>query len=252
MQKAEIELKLYGPREAISTVTKALKLNRKNSEYYNRIGSYYESSGYADSAIFMYNIAIKYAKTDTIKYAYILNRGTAKTSKRDFVNAKTDYESVLEFNPNDIGTLNNIAHVYRELGMSNKGIQSLKKIIQLDSSFVGSYLNLGFCYSEMDSLKQALYYFNFALKLDPKEAVAYNNRGHLYYKLKNYAAALKDINYSISLYPTNSYAYRNLALVYLATNKTYEACETLKFAKDYEFEKRYGDEVNILISKHCK
>ncbi len=252
LSKAEIELRLFGPREAISTVYQAIKLNRKNSEYYNRIGSYYDSFGYADSAIYMYNIAIKYAINDTIKYAYILNRGTAKKTKRDFEGAKKDYEDVLKFNPKDIATLNNIAPIYRELHMREKGIQSLKKILSIDSTFIGTYVNLGFSYSEMDSLDLALKYFNYALKLNPKEALVYNNRGHIYYKQKNYTAALKDINYSISLYPTNSYAYRNLALVYLATNKIYEACETLKYAQYYEFEMRYGGEVNDLIKKHCQ
>jgi tetratricopeptide (TPR) repeat protein len=252
IQKAEIELKLYGPSEALSVIFKAMHLNRKNSEFYNRAGIYYESAGVTDSAIYMYNLALKFAKDDTTKYAYILNRGTAKASKRDFEGAKLDYEKVLEFNPNDIGTLNNIANVYRELKMPNKGINSLKRIIEIDPTFIGPYINLGFAYLQLDSLDLSIKYFDEALKIDPKEALVYSNRGNVYYKQKKYSAALKDINYSISLYPTNSYAYRNLALVYIATNKMSEACETLKFAEYYGFEQRYGDEVKTLRAKHCK
>jgi tetratricopeptide (TPR) repeat protein len=252
IQKAEIEFKLYGPTEALSVIFKAMPLNRKNSEFYNRAGIYYESGGIADSAIYMYNMAIRYAKSDTIKYAYILNRGTARAGHRDFEGARVDYEKVLEFNPNDIGTLNNIANVYRELKMPNKGIESLKKIIKIDPSFIGPYINLGFAYLQLDSLDLSIKYFDEALKIDPNEALVYSNRGNVYYKLKNYSAALKDINYSISLYPSNSYAYRNLALVYIATNKMSEACETLKFADYYGFEQRYGDEVKNLRAKHCK
>lgn len=252
IQKADIEFKLYGPRDAISTILKAIPLNRKKAEFYNRAGTYYESGGIIDSAVYFFNLAIKYALSDTLKNAYLQNRGAAKIANRNFEGAKIDFEKVLEFNPNDIVVLNNVANVYDELGQKNKAISTLKKIIVIDPAFIGTYINLGFSYTEMDSLDLAIQYFNHALTLDPKEPVVFNNRGYAYYKQRNYSAALKDINYSISIYPTNSYAYRNLALVYIATNKKSETCETLSFAKRYGFEQQYGDEVNLLIEKHCK
>lgn len=252
LQKADIEFKLYGPRDAISVVLNALPKHRKNSEYYNRAGTYYESGGMIDSAVYMYNMAIKYAVGDTLKYMYLQNRGAAKIGNRNFVGAKEDLEKVLAFNPKDIATLNNIANVYDELGEKNKAIHTLKKIIEISPEFVGTYVNLGFCYTEMDSIDLGIKYFNHALTIEPKDGVIYNNRGYAYYKQKNYSAALKDINQSISLYPTNSYAYRNLALVYIATNKMSEACETLNYAIRYGFEQQYGDEVNQLLKKHCK
>jgi tetratricopeptide (TPR) repeat protein len=252
LQKADIEFKLYGPRDAISVVLNEIPKHRKNAEYYNRVGSYYESGGMIDSAVYMYNMAIKYAVGDTLKYMYLQNRGAAKIGNRNFVGAKEDLEKVLAFNPNEIATLNNIANVYDELGEKNKAISTLKKIIQINPDFVGTYVNLGFCYTEMDSIDLGIKYFNHALTIEPKDGVIYNNRGYAYYKQKNYSAALKDINHSIELYPTNSYAYRNLALVYIATNKMSEACETLNYAIRYGFEQQYGDEVNTLLKKHCK
>ncbi|MES2131897.1 MAG: tetratricopeptide repeat protein [Bacteroidota bacterium] len=252
LAKADIEFKLYGPREAIKTSLAAIAVNRKNSECYNRAGMYYNSAGINDSAVYFYNLAIKFAANDTTKHMYILNRGTAKNDVRDFDGAKADYEIALQFNPNDIATLNNIAAIYSELGMQQKGIAALKKIISIDKTFIGPYVNLGFIYSELDSLDLSISYFDKALLINAQDPLTYSNRGHVYYKKGNYNAALKDINYSISLYPTNSYAYRNLALVYIATKKRSEACDALKYAVDYGFEKMYGDEVNELIKKHCK
>lgn len=252
LQKADIQFKLSGPGDALKIVKSAMLLDKKNSEPYNRAGSYYDSWGMADSAISMYNQAIKLAKNDTIKHSYILNRGTAKVSTRDFESAVKDYEMVLAFSPKDIGALNNIASCYGELGRNDKSIESLKKIIQIDPGFLGSYINLGFTYSDLDSLDLSLNYFNQAIQLDPKEPVAYNNRGNVYYKKGDYPNALKDINLSISMYPTNAYAYRNLALVYIAMNKMREACSALVYANDLGFEQRYGPEVGDLINKHCK
>lgn len=175
IQKADIEFKLYGYRDAISTILKAIPLNRKKAEFYNRAGTYYESGGIIDSAVYMFNLAIKYALNDTMKNAYLQNRGAAKIANRNFEGAKIDFEKVLEFNPNDIVVLNNVATVYDELGQKNKAISTLKKIIRIDPTFIGTYINLGFSYTEIDSMDLAIQYFNHALTLDPKEAVVYNN-----------------------------------------------------------------------------
>ncbi|MFZ4400425.1 MAG: tetratricopeptide repeat protein [Bacteroidales bacterium] len=252
LRQAEIEFNLTGPSEAIKIIRSAILLNKKESEPYNRAGTYYSSAGITDSAIAMYNYAIKFAKNDTLKNAYISNRGAAKYSNRDFEGAVIDFENVLIFNPEDIGALLNASSGYSELGMVNKAIDALKKIIAIDPGFIGSYGNLGFIYSELDSLDLALKYFNKVSELDPNDAVNYNNRGNNYYKKGDYINALKDINLSIKMYPSNSYAYRNLALVYIAMNKINEACTALSFANDYGFEKQYGTEVSELIKKHCK
>ncbi|MGE0637515.1 MAG: tetratricopeptide repeat protein [Bacteroidia bacterium] len=252
MQKAQIVFNLHGLHEAIEALKSAEKINPEQTEIYNRAGMYYQSAGKVDSAITNYDKGIRLAKSDTLKMMYLTGRGTTKGRFRDFEGALKDFEAVLSFNPNDAAVLNNIAPVYRSLGMTDKAILALKKLIQLDSTFVGPYVNLGFTYSKIDSLDLALHYFNKALKIDPAEATTYNNRGHIYYKMGNYDKAFADINKSISLYPANSYAYRNLALVYLATNNNKEACLTLQYAEEYGFEKQYGPEVKELIAKHCK
>ena len=252
LEKAEIEFNLTGPREALKVVESAILLDKTSSEPYNSAGRYYQSGGIADSAIIMFNLAIKYAKNDTIKNSYIMNRGVAKSSVRDYKGAVEDMEISLAFNPNSISTLNNIAACYNELGMKDKGIMALKKIITLNPKFIGTYVNLGFIYSATDSLDLAIDYFNKAHEIDPTDAITLNNRGYVYYKKGDYKNALSDINLSIRLYPTNSYAYRNLALVYIAMQKTSEACTALNYARDYGFEARYGPEVSELLAKHCK
>jgi tetratricopeptide (TPR) repeat protein len=251
-QKASIQFELNGPREAIDIIQSAIKLDKKNAEGYNRAGTYYNSGGIADSAIIMFDLAIKYAKTDTIKYSYLMNRGVAKLGKRDFKNAVKDFDVVLAFDPNNLGALMNISSCYGELGRSVECIATLKKVIAMDPTFDGSYGNLGFMYSDMDSLDLAIYYFNKQLELVPTDPVAFNNRGYVYYKKADYASALSDINFSIKAYPTNSYAYRNLALVYIALRKINEACAALSYADSYGFEKRYGPEVSQLLEKYCK
>ncbi len=252
LKKSEIEFKLYGPMVSIQTLKDVLKTNKNFAEAYNRAGTFYSSAGYADSAIMMYNLALKYTSNgDSLKYYYLSNRGTAKAAIRDFAGAAKDYEKVLAFNPTDIATLNNISEIYDEMEMKDKAIITLKKIITLDSTFIGPYVNLGFIYAKIDSLKLSIDYFGKALAIDPNEALVYSNRGNTYYKMGEYDKALDDINYSIRLYPTNSYAYRNLALVHIATKNIKDACTALNFAVFYGFEERYGPEVSELLKKYC-
>lgn len=252
LKKAEIEFQLYGLRTAIETVNKAIRLDPKASEPFNRAATYYQLSGRIDTSLVLFDKAIGLAKTDTIKFSYIMNRGTAKAAHRDFEGARQDYEQVLQFDPEDIGTLNNIASVYRQLDMVDKAIMTLKKVIFIDSTLIGPYVNLGFTYSNLDSLDLAIKYFDLASLIDPDQSLVYNNRGYVYYKKGEYSKALENINRSISLYPTNSYAYRNLALVYIKQNKMREACNALHFAMRYGFTEMYGTEVEELIDKNCK
>jgi len=252
LKKAEIATALHDPHLTIGCIKKAIEIDSTKSEPYNRAGSFYESLAVADSSICMYNKAIKLATSDTLKFYYLQNRGSVKAKTRDFEGARIDLERVLEFDANDLGALNNIAPVYRQLNMPNKAIDCLEKVISLDSSWVGPYINLGFAYSALDSFDLAIAFFNQALVLEPDQPLVYSNRGHTYYKIGEYGKAINDINKSISLYPTNSYAYRNLALVYLALDGKNEACNALDYASYYGFTVRYGNEVDELIVEHCK
>lgn len=251
-KKAKIQFELTGPLDAINILKYAISINSENQEVYNRLGIYYKSAGMADSAIIMYDQAIYYAKNDSSKYDYILNRGSAKASKQDFDEAIKDYERVLNFNPEHIAALNNISRVYQQNGMFEKSIECLEKIISIDDSIIWSYVNLGFIYSKLENFDVAIEYFDKAAIIDPNEALIYSNRGYAYFKKLNYSKAIEDINLSLKLYPTNSYAYRNLALVYIAMDKISEACNALNFANKYGFEKRYGSEVMDLMNDYCE
>ncbi|HET6225366.1 MAG TPA: tetratricopeptide repeat protein [Bacteroidia bacterium] len=252
ISKSDIQFQLTGPLESIKTLKEGLIKNERKSQLYNRLGTYYDSGGMSDSSILMYDKAIEYAETDTLKNYFISNRGAAKTGMRDFEGAIHDFETALLFDPNNLGALNNVATCYAELNMIEKSIRNLKRIIRLDSTFAGAYGNLGFIYSKLDSFDLAVANFNKALQLDCRDALGYNNRGYVYYKIGDYQSALRDVYHSINLYPSNSYAYRNLALVYIAQGNMKEACTALGYALNYGFEGRYGSEVSELLKQYCR
>lgn len=250
--RSEIVYHLAGPKEAIKVINAAIELDPNNPEPYNRASSFYESIQRINVAINMLDSAIYHAEDDSAKFVYLANRGSMKCKSHDLIGARIDLEMVLAFTPNDLVVLNNIAPVYRQLGLTDKAIECMKKAIEIDKTFIGPYNNLGFIYSSIDSFDQSINYFNKVLAIDPDEPLAYNNRGYSYYRLGEYRKAMKDIKKSIDMYSSNSYAYRNLALVYIAQNRMQDACEALNTALSYGFTKLYGPEVKELFDKYCQ
>ncbi|MEO8760464.1 MAG: tetratricopeptide repeat protein [Bacteroidia bacterium] len=250
--KANLDWALKHYEDAFITIKKARQINPKFAETYNLFGTFYQSSFQPDSAIYMYNLAIKYAQTDSSKYSYLNNRGVVKWLYRDFNSALIDYKEVLAKYPNDTNSLNMIGQLYKDMGDTVKAIETMKMVLQINNKSIVGNVNLGLLYSEIDSLDRSLQCFNNALKLQPDEPLVYSNRGFTYYKMKRYNEALKDINKSIEMYPENSYAYKNLALVYFAQNNISEGCTALHYAERYGYETNYGDEVKKLKEKYCK
>lgn len=249
---AEINLGLNQVQEAFYDYGSAIRIDSTVAEIYNRVADLYTSINYLEESIFFYDKAIEYAKSDTMKFNYLMNRASAKGILRDFEGGIADLEDGLKIDSTNSLILNNLPMFYQEVGQVDKAIKILNTSVRLYPEFNGSMINLGLIYSEIDSLDKSEFYFNMAMEIDPKDPLLLNNRGYLFLKKKEYDKALKDINESLNIYPNNSYAYRNRALVYIELELIEEACRDLSIAEHYNFKTRYGDEVQILKEKYCK
>lgn len=231
--------------------TRATELQPDSALAYHYRANLMLSLLYSDESIIDNTRAIERATNDKMLFGSFLNRGTAKQQKRDFQGAYEDFMRCYTYDTLNIAVINNIGIVLDELGRRDESILYLQKAIRIDSSFMGPYVNIGFQYTLMGKYKESLPYFDKALQLEKDEPVTLNNRGFARYKLNDLEGAMEDISKSIEGYPANSYAFKNRALVYLAMNKGTEACNDLKRAKELQFEKQYGPEVNELLKKHC-
>lgn len=252
MDRGSLYLEMKDPENAFYDFTKAVDLKPDSAQpYHHRAISLYAMM-YTEEAIMDNTKAIELSKNDTLRMMSFMNRGTAKQQKRDFQGAYEDYFRASQYNPNDIGVLNNIATTLDELGRVDEALEYLHKIIKIDSSFIGSYVNLGFQYTKLKRYKEAIAFFDKALLIDKNDPLTLNNRGLALYHLKDYKRALADINQSLSIYPSNAYAYKNRALVYIAQEQKEKACTDLKKALDLGFRQMYGDEVDELQKENCK
>ncbi|MBC9909708.1 tetratricopeptide repeat protein [Chitinophaga varians] len=218
--------------------------------YFHRAFAYCKIHLY-DEGIEDFNTAIKYAGSDSAKYAIIANRGMARMMSGDFSEAYNDYKMVLQFDSTDVMSTVAMGSVLRKLGKKNEATAYYEKAVRLAPNEIVTVGDLGFHYMSLGDYKGAIRQYTKVLEIDPDNAIAYNNMGHAKYQLKDLKNALKDIQRSIALDPKNSYAYRNRALVYLAMNQSDKACEDLHQAINLGYTTMYGDDVQQLLEKHC-
>ena len=250
--KAQAYEQLAKYDKLLETLNDGLAMYPDDPWLYNERGYFYQRTGKADPAIRDYSLAIKFAgNNDSLVDVFMLNRGTAKSSKRDFEGAYEDYVFCYNFDSTDIGVLNNLAVVCDEVGRDDEVLMYLHKVIEVDTTAWFAYGNIGFAYQQKGDYEKSIEYFDIVLKDNPEEAFALSNKSYSNYKLGNLKAALKDVNKSIELLPANAYAYRNRALIYIEMGKTKKACSDMEMALQEGFTQRYGKEVINLQKKYC-
>lgn len=247
---AYFELKEY--QKCYDDFSRAIALEPDSALAYHYRANLMYVLNYTDEAIADNTKAIERTTDEKFLLGCFVNRGSAREQKRDYKGAYEDFYRAYSYDTTDLSVLNNLGTVLDDLGRREEAIMFLKKAIAIDSSFVGPYVNIGFQYTQIGRYEEALVYYTKALELEKDEPLTLNNRGFTRYKMNEFDAALEDINRSILLFNTNAFAYKNRALVYLAMDKKEEACQDLQRAKELQFEKQYGPEVNELIKKNCQ
>lgn len=247
---AYFELKEY--QKCYDDFSRAIALEPDSALAYHYRANLMYVLNYTDEAIADNTKAIERTTDEKFLLGCFVNRGSAREQKRDYKGAYEDFYRAYSYDTTDLSVLNNLGTVLDDLGRREEAIMFLKKAIAIDSSFVGPYVNIGFQYTQIGRYEEALVYYTKALELEKDEPLTLNNRGFTRYKMNEFDAALEDINRSILLFNTNAFAYKNRALVYLAMDKKEEACQDLQRAKELQFEKQYGPEVNELLKKNCQ
>lgn len=135
-----------------------------------------------------------------------------------------------------------------ELKKYDYALLDIQKAKELDPNY-DIPMNEAFCYTMLDRYREAdSIYATMENKSDPYYL---NNCGFNKFKLGEIEQGKKLILTSLEKYPHNSFAYRNLAIIALHQELFIEACENLNKARQLNFERHFGSEVNELIEKYC-
>ena len=88
-------------------------------------------------------------------WALILMGNLLTKEKNDIDGAKTYYDKVLEYHPNNAIAINNVAATYMERKDYDSAIPLMEKVISIDDTYINSYYGLGLCYYKTGKLKES-------------------------------------------------------------------------------------------------
>jgi len=222
--------------------------DRDRAVEHKNLGNEHNRRGDVENAIREYTLAIQCDPTYAIAW---LNRGSVRIGIGDYVNAKGDFEKVLECVPPDLEAYYKLGVVYKDgLASPEKAIENFEKAVEHDPSnrataysclgevyqkkgdfekaeenykkaieerienVAGVYYNLGVLYFKSDRFDDAIMAFSTATKHDPKNVDAYYYLGLVYFKIGRFEVASEKFSTVIDLDQKDVDAYYNRGLAY--------------------------------------
>lgn len=175
--------------------------------------------------------------------------GVSWRADRNFRNALPFYEKVLKKYQAHTGVIAEVAYCYSELGNHQLAQQLYTYALSLNPGSPELLNSLGFNCIAMKLYVEAIAYFDQAIAYDDTFAYAYNNKGYVLMQLGYLNNARELIYKSLEFNRGNPYAYRNLGLLYIKEQNYHAAREMLETAKLYRFNRKYGNEVDMLLEQ---
>lgn len=178
-------------KDAINYITRAIKLDAKNSEYhFTRACIHYSKEDYED-AIKGFNKAIE-LNPSIAKYFY--HKGLTFLRQKKYKEAVASFDQAIALEADYAEACIQRGNGWYTLQEYDKCISDFTAAIRIaPGMFDGWYLR-GCAWSIKKKYDKAIPDFDQAILLDPTHASAYLNRGHGYVAQKKYDKAIEDYN----------------------------------------------------------
>ncbi len=173
--------------------------------YFRRGNIRYELGDYVD-AITDYTTVIRLKPDDASAYN---NRGVAKVGLEQYFAAISDFDTAIRLNPDDADAYNNRGIAKGKLGQYFAAIADYDTAIRLNPDDANAYYNRGIAKADLGQHKAAIADYDTAIRLKLDDADAYYNRGVAKRKLGQHKAAIADYDTAIRLKLDDADAYYN-------------------------------------------
>ena len=182
--------------EAVSDLTKAIKLRPDIPEAFHNLGYAYERCGETQKAVKAYERAL------TLKPAYpsaLNNLGyILATTETDTLQAIGLCQRAVQLSPNTPSYRDSLGWALYKANRHREAVEQFKTAIRLDSSFYKSYFNLGLVEYTMGNYSSAAKNFLNTVRCNPNYAKAYVSLGDCYEKLNEDSRALSTYRTALS------------------------------------------------------
>jgi len=129
--------------------------------------------------------------------------------------------NAIALNPYRCKIMSYMGRAYIESGNAKKGIESLKKVIDVYPYHMNAMLNLGVAYGNVNDYENALKTYQGVIDIKPDYAKVHNNVANIYMKQKKLDKALQSFRLAATFDPTNPVIHFNVGIVAL-NKKLYE------------------------------
>ena len=215
----------------ISAFGKAIFLNPRYVQAYNKRGNAYAQKGEIELALADYAEAIKIDPNYVTAY---YSRALLYFKTSNFQAAISDYSHIIRLYPIDPHGYYHRGVVYQEIKNLDAAFNDYSEAILLEPKYADAFYNRALVYSTKQKIGGAVENFTRAININSNFREAYNNRGYEWYRIGIYKHAIADFSQAIQLSNNYADAVFNRAVAYLKTGNLDYAL--LDFAQTIQIE----------------
>lgn len=192
----------------------------KRENYFMPLGYKAFEAHNADSAIYYFTEAVKYAPKDEEANRML---GQTYLNKLSLDTAEKYFDKAIEIYPENFSAWSNKGMVYLNRKQYDKAIELFKKATTFKRNLTESYYYESVCYFQKNDYASAITPLEAALKNNGQIPEVYYNLGIAYLNTGNYNKAEEALSGALTLNPKMGNAYYALAQTYQKLNKQAES-----------------------------
>jgi len=204
---------LENAEEAFTSVLKKDPNFEKSNEIYFRLGIVYKQQMKYDNSLKCFGHILKNPPKPLTKGDIWFQIGHVYELKKDFLQAKSSYEKVLQHNDSHAKVLQQLGWLYHQntsFKNQDMAVSYLKKSVETDSRDGQTWYLLGRCYMAQTKYRMAYDAYQQAVFRDGRNPTFWCSIGVLYYQINQYRDALDAYSRAIRLNPYLSEVWYDL------------------------------------------
>jgi len=166
--------------------------------------------------------------------------GLAEVNTEEWVKAKSHFETVVKFVPDDATAWFYLASCYNNLGDFISAKNAYIKVIELREEYEEAYKSLCVVLLKLDMTDEAILYAKKAQTYAPKDYIYDFVIGTAYMKQKDFAGSIEPLKRALDKAPGDFGVYNSLGTAYIATQNFDDATECYKKVIEIYPEKPMG------------
>jgi tetratricopeptide (TPR) repeat protein len=216
---------------AINEIEQAIKINPDFVELWVYLG--FVALEVEDFATAEYAFTeAAYRGADVLQVYYLL--GVIQDMQNNHEPAYFYYHKALKQNPENLATLEALAHLCERIDRHNEAISMFARIIEVDTLNAVALNYVGYSYAQRnENLEYALELIDRALAQDSENGYYIDSRGWVFYRMGRYEEALEDLKRASELVE-DEVIFEHLGDVYMKLNNPERAREAYEKALEFD------------------